>query len=121
MAEQTNGYREHGGAHGGAHGAAGLTPTRLEVTESLHAADLEQIDEILGSPTESWDTGGTPAKAVEGAGVEDPKYVESIRMLLDDELDHAGLDEVEADTLPSPVRPLVEPKEHHPVKWGPVV
>ena len=116
MAEQTNVYREHG--------AAGLTPTRLEVTESLHAADLEQIDEILGSPTDSWDAGGAPPRTVEGAGVEDPAYVESIQMLLDDELDHAGLDEVADESLPGSVpgsaKPLIEPKEHHPAKWGPV-
>lgn len=116
MAEQTNGSRKHG--------AAGLTPTRLEVTESLHAADLEQIDEVLGSPTDSWDDGGVPTRAVEGAGVEDPAYVESIRMLVDDELDHAGLDEDEADSVPGSgpgsAKPLIEPKGHHPVKWGPV-
>jgi hypothetical protein len=115
MAQQTS-FREHG--------AAGLTPTRLEVSESLRAADLETIDEILATPAGTWEMAGMllmPLGPVEGAGIEDPAFIESLRMLLEDELDHTGLEEEDdGEGVTGQDKTPAEPREHHPVRWGPV-
>ena len=111
MAEHTN-LREHS--------TAGLSPTRLEVTESLRAADLEKIDEILARPVDALDrpdlTGVPRAVSVEEANQEPtPAQCE-------DELDHVGLEEVENEVVTTAtaatVKGIEAVREHHPSKWA---